>query len=105
MASVVELKDDTFRDFVSKGYAVVDLWTPCCGPCRMITPIVEELSVEYKGKIRFGKLNIDENLKTPSEFKVMRIPTLLMFKDGVLVDRIVGALSKERIKEKLDKRI
>jgi len=105
MSNVVELTDKSFKDFVSKDYAVVDLWAPWCGPCRMIAPIVEELSVEYDGRIKFAKLNIDENPGAKAEYKVMGIPTLLVFKDGKLVDRIVGALSKDRLKEKLEKHI
>jgi len=105
MAEIVELSDDSFKDFVGKDYAVVDLWAPWCGPCGIIAPIVEELSVHYKGKIKFGKLNVDEYPPISKEYKVMGIPTLLMFKNGELVDRIVGALSRERIKEKLEKHL
>ena len=105
MADVTELSDESFKEFIAEGYAVVDLWAPWCGPCRMIAPVVEELAAEYKGKIKFGKLNIDENEKTPAEYKVMGIPTLLLFKNGQPIDRIVGAVSKQRIKEKLEKHL
>jgi thioredoxin 1 len=71
----------------------------------MVAPVIDELAVHYKGKIKFGKLNIDENSRTPSEHKVMGIPTFLIFKDGRLADRIVGALSRERIMEKLEKQL
>jgi len=103
METVTVLSDDTFREFVSKGIAVVDLWAPWCGPCRTIAPIVEELAAEYGGRMVFGKLNIDENGRTPAEHKVMGIPTLLVFKNGSLADRIVGAVGKERIRERLVK--
>ncbi len=80
---------------------VVDCWAPWCGPCRMLTPIIEELAKEMQGKIAFGKLNVDENQQTSMKYNIMSIPTLLIFKKGKLVDQIVGALPKEIIKKKL----
>jgi len=80
---------------------VVDCWAAWCGPCRMIGPIIEELAKELKGKIVFGKLNVDENPQTSMKYNVMSIPTLLVFKNGGLVDRIVGAMPKEMLLQKL----
>jgi len=80
---------------------VVDCWAPWCGPCRMVGPIVEDLAREMRGKIVFGKLNVDENQATSTKYGIMSIPTLLVFKNGELVDRIVGAMPKDALKAKL----
>ena len=99
---VQELDEAGFDDAVSSGLSVVDLWAPWCMPCQMIAPIIEELSKEYEGKISFYKLNIDEHQGPAAKHQVMSIPTLLVFKDGQVVDRIVGALPKDSIKSKLE---
>jgi thioredoxin 1 len=80
---------------------VIDCWASWCGPCRMIGPIIEELAKEMKGKIVFGKLNVDENQQTSMKYKIMSIPTLLVFKNGAFVDRVVGAMPKEMLIQKL----
>jgi len=80
---------------------VIDCWAPWCGPCRMIGPIIEELAKEMKGKIVFGKLNVDENQQTSMKYKIMSIPTMLIFKNGALVDQFVGAIPKEMLIQKL----
>jgi thioredoxin 1 len=99
----VVLTDDDFKTALQTHHAlVVDLWAEWCYPCKMIAPIVEELASEYKGKVVFGKLNVDENPATAEAYDVMAIPTLLVFRDGKLADRIVGALPKEPLKSKLD---
>ena len=82
---------------------VIDCWAPWCGPCRMVHPIIEELAKEMQGKIVFGKLNVDENPMTSAKHQIMSIPTLLVFKNGNLVDRIVGAMPKETLKERIEK--
>jgi thioredoxin 1 len=81
---------------------VVDCWAPWCGPCRMVGPVIEELAKELQGKVVFGKLNVDENPLTSSKHRIMSIPTLLVFKNGNLVDRLVGAYPKEELKRKLE---
>ena len=81
---------------------VVDCWAPWCGPCRMVGPIIDELAKEMEGKIVFGKLNVDENQLTSTKYQIMSIPSLLVFKNGKLVDKIVGALPKEMLLLKLD---
>jgi len=81
---------------------VVDCWAPWCGPCRMVGPIIEELAKEMQGKIVFGKLNVDENPMTSTKHQIMSIPTLLVFKNGALIDKIVGAMPKEMLKQKLE---
>jgi thioredoxin 1 len=80
---------------------VIDCWAPWCGPCRMIGPIIEELAKEMQGKITFGKLNVDENPQTSMKYGIMSIPTMLVFKNGALVDRFVGAMPKEMLLQKL----
>ncbi|MCX6665335.1 MAG: thioredoxin [Euryarchaeota archaeon] len=80
---------------------VIDCWAPWCGPCRMLTPIIEELAKEMQGKLVFGKLNVDENQQTSIKYNIMSIPTLLIFKQGKLIDQLVGALPKETLKKKL----
>lgn len=83
--------------------ALVDFWAAWCGPCRTVGPVVEELAGEYAGKIKVAKLNVDDNKQTPAKYGVRGIPTLMLFKDGQVVDQIVGAVPKSRIKELLDK--
>jgi len=83
--------------------ALVDFWAAWCGPCRTVGPIVEELADEYKGKIKVAKLDVDSNKQVASKYGVRGIPTLMLFKDGQIVDQIVGAVPKSRIKELLDK--
>jgi thioredoxin 1 len=83
--------------------ALVDFWAAWCGPCRTVGPIVEELAEEYKGKVKVAKLDVDNNKEIASKYGVRGIPTLMLFKDGQIVDQIVGAVPKSRIKELLDK--
>lgn len=84
------------------GIVMVDFWAVWCGPCRIIAPTVEELSKEYAGKIKVGKLNTDENPDVASRYKIMGIPTIMFFKDGQKVDQIVGAVPKPQLKAKID---
>ncbi len=76
---------------------VVDFWAPWCGPCRMVGPVIEQLAAEYAGKLTFGKMNVDENQLVPSSFGVMSIPTIIILRNGVEVERIVGAYPKAHI--------
>jgi thioredoxin 1 len=95
------LTDSNFHSEIAKHkLIVVDFWAPWCGPCRMVGPIIEELAAEYTGKVAFGKLNVDENAMVPSSFGVRGIPTLIVFKDGKIVDTLVGACSKSHIESK-----
>ncbi len=80
---------------------VIDCWAPWCGPCRMIGPIIEELAKEMQGKVVFAKLNVDENQATSIKYQIMSIPTMLLFKNGDLIDKFVGAVPKEELKKKL----
>jgi thioredoxin 1 len=84
----------------------VDFWAPWCGPCQMMGPIVEELSKEYEGKnIKIGKCNVDENQDIAGQFGILSIPTFAVFKNGQLVDQVVGGVQKEKLKELIDKNI
>ena len=82
---------------------IVDFWASWCGPCRMIAPIFEELSSQYAGKVRFAKVNVDENPKTPANYGVRGIPTLIMFKEGRVVEQIVGAVPKSQLENAVKK--
>ncbi|MEM1674036.1 MAG: thioredoxin [Candidatus Bathyarchaeia archaeon] len=102
----VEVTDFNFNDFIKSGrLVVVDCWAPWCAPCRMMAPIIDELAREYAGKILFGKLNVDENQRIPVQYQIMSIPTFLVFKNGVLVERIVGAMPKKVLEQRLVKYI
>jgi len=100
----VEITDSNFEETVvnSGKVALVDFWAEWCGPCRMIGPSVEELSKEYEGKAVIGKMNVDENQAVAAQFGIRSIPTLLFFKDGKLIDKQVGVVSKQVLQQKLD---
>jgi thioredoxin 1 len=102
----ITVTDANFNDFIQRyPYIVVDCWAPWCAPCIRVAPIIEELNVDYKGKIVFGKLNTDENQKIMKEYNIMSIPTLLIFKNGKLKDRSVGALPREELEPVLKKHL
>ncbi|MCD6353589.1 MAG: thioredoxin [Proteobacteria bacterium] len=105
MGKEVVFTDNNFNEEVieSKTPVLVDLWAEWCGPCLMIGPVVEEIADEYEGKIKVGKLNVDDNQKTAAKYGIRSIPTLLFFKGGELVDQIVGAQSKTKIVEVVEK--
>ena len=98
-----EFTDSNFAEKVTdaKGVQVIDFWAPWCGPCRMIAPIIEELSTDYNGKVLVGKVNVDENPETSYKFGVRSIPTILIVKDGKVVDKQVGATSKAALDAKI----
>jgi thioredoxin 1 len=102
MAEVV-LTDGNWEEKVLKASSpvMVDLWAEWCAPCKMIGPAVEEIAESYEGKLTVGKLNIDENPNTPGKYGIMGIPTLLFFKNGELIDRIVGVVPKDAIEKKV----
>ncbi len=100
----VAITDDNFDTEVVKSDkpVLIDFWAAWCGPCKMIAPIVEELATEYDGKVKIGKLDVDDNQQTSIKFGVRSIPTLLLFKDGKLKDTIIGAVPKSHIVQKLN---
>ena len=98
------ISDSEFDSFVSKHSVVlVDCWAPWCGPCRIVSPVVDTLAKEYSGRVSFGKLNTDENPDVVNRFGIMAIPTLLVLKNGKHVDSIIGAVPKARIESVLNK--
>ncbi len=100
-----EVTDNEFENEVLKSDlpVLVDFWAPWCGPCRMVAPIVEELSQEYDGKVRFFKLNTDDNIQTAARYGIRSIPTLMIFKDGQPVDQVIGFRPKSDLKRSIDK--
>jgi thioredoxin 1 len=102
MSTVQHISDTSFAAEIEQheGVAVVDMWAPWCGPCRMVGPIVDELATEFAGKVKVTKMNVDENPATSMRFNVRSIPTLLFFRDGKVVDTIVGALPKTALAER-----
>lgn len=95
--------DDNFKQKVAESMPIViDFWAEWCGPCRMVTPIIEELAAEYEGKVLIGKMNVDENSSTPAEFSVRNIPTILFIKNREVVERHVGAASKAVLQQKVE---
>lgn len=107
--AVNELASSDFESQAIEGSksqpVVVDFWAPWCGPCHMISPIVEELDKEYEGKIAFYKVNTDENPDIASRYNVMSIPTLILFRDGTVADTAIGVTSKAALKKKLDEHL
>jgi thioredoxin 1 len=103
--NLLAVTDATFQKEVLEAEqpTFVDFWASWCGPCKMIGPIFEELAKEYAGKVKFAKVNVDENLKTPANFGVRGIPTLIMFKGGKIVEQVVGAVPKSQIENILKK--
>jgi len=82
--------------------ALVDMWAPWCGPCRMVAPVVEKLAEKYDGKLQFFRLNVDDNPLTAARYRVMSIPTLLMFQGGQVVDTVIGAVPERTLAAKID---
>ncbi len=102
----VTVTDDAFNSFINEYLlVVVDCWAPWCGPCRIVEPVIEGLAREYNGKVVFARLNIDENQKTALDYSIMSIPTMLIFKNGQLVDRPVGAMPKEMLSAIIEKHL
>ncbi|MGC8826452.1 MAG: thioredoxin [Anaerolineae bacterium] len=103
MSKPLEVTDATFEAEVLKADlpVLVDFWAAWCGPCKMIAPIVEELAKDYAGKLKVCKLNVDENNQTAAQFGIMSIPTLMLFKEGKPVERLIGYMPKAKLVEKI----
>ena len=101
-SSPVTITDASFDEFVSKySLVLVDCWAPWCGPCRMLSPVLDEMATEMQGKVVFGKLNVDEEKMTAVNFGIASIPAMLIFKEGKFVDKLIGAVPKQNIVQKL----
>ncbi|KQX67120.1 thioredoxin [Paenibacillus sp. Root444D2] len=101
--SVKQISDATFNNEIEAGIVLVDFWAPWCGPCKIIAPILDELSAEIGDAAKIVKINVDDNPESASKYNVMSIPTLLVFKDGQLVDQMVGVQPKEKLKAVIEK--
>jgi thioredoxin 1 len=97
--NAVELTPSTYEDFIKNEYVLVDVWAPWCGPCRQISPIIDQISLEFMDQLHVGKLNADENRDILVELGVRNIPTLILFKNGEIVERSTGMTSKEKLAE------
>jgi len=104
MSKPVTIEDTNFNEVVLQAEipVLVDFWAPWCGPCRMVAPVVDELAEEYGGRVSFCKVNVDENAKIASQYGIMSIPTLILFKDGKPVSNIIGFRPKDELKQNLE---
>src|SRR5699024_9849984 len=103
--AIVKVTDSNFDENIQSGVNLVDFWATWCGPCKMIAPVLEELAGDYDGKANILKLDVDENPSTAAKFEVMSIPTLILFKDGEPVDKVVGFQPKENLAEVIEKHL
>ena len=103
--NVKHLTDAEFDEYVLKGAlpSLVDFWAPWCGPCKAIGPVIEELAGEYVGKVQIAKMNVDDNPTTPGKYSIRAIPTLILFKNGEIVDQVTGAVGKTQLVAILNK--
>lgn len=101
--AIVKATDQSFEQETNDGLVLADFWAPWCGPCKMVAPVLEEIDEEMNDQIKIVKLDVDENQETASKFGVMSIPTLLLFKNGEVVDQVVGFQPKEQLTEVINK--
>ena len=102
MAKYVELDNNNFEATITEGVTMVDFWAPWCGPCRMIAPVIEELAEDFEGKATMAKVNTDEQQEIAVKYGIRSIPSILFFKNGEMVDQMVGAASKDAFADKIN---
>jgi len=102
MAKYVELDNNNFEATITEGVTMVDFWAPWCGPCRMIAPVIEELAEDFEGKATIAKVNTDEQQEIAVKYGIRSIPSILFFKNGEMVDQMVGAASKDAFADKIN---
>jgi thioredoxin 1 len=102
MGKYIELTGENFDSTVANGVSLVDFWAPWCGPCRMIAPVIDELATDFDGKANICKVNTDEQQDIAVQYGIRSIPTLLFFKDGQMVDQMIGAAGKDALAEKIN---
>ncbi len=105
IAYITELNSENLSEFLKNEYVLIDVWAPWCGPCRIISPIVDEISNIFQGRVSVGKLNADDNKDTLVEYGVRNIPTILLLKNGEVIDKNVGMTSKEQLTEFIEKNL
>jgi thioredoxin 1 len=103
--AIVHATDQTFATETNEGLVLVDFWAPWCGPCRMIAPVLDEVDAEMGDKVKIAKINVDENPETAGKFGVMSIPTLLLFKNGEVVDKVIGYQPKDALVQMIQKHL
>ena len=103
--AIINATDQDFKEHTSKGLVLADFWAAWCGPCRMIAPVLEEIDAEMGDQVQIVKIDVDENQATAAEYGVMSIPTLILFKDGEIVDKIIGFRPKEALVEVINKHL
>jgi thioredoxin 1 len=101
--AIIHATDQSFDENIKEGLVLVDFWAPWCGPCKMIAPVLEELDGEIEGKASIVKVDVDDNQETAGKYGIMSIPTLVLFKDGEIVDKVVGFKPKEALAELISK--
>ncbi len=101
---IIDVTDQTFESEVIKSSlpVLLDLWAPWCGPCHMVAPVIESLAGNYNGKVKFCRLNVDENQQTAAKYRIMSIPTLMFFKNGEVADTVIGAVPERTLQPKID---
>lgn len=102
MGQYIELTKENFQEITKSGISLVDFWAPWCGPCRMLSPVIDKLAQDYVGVANICKVNTDEQDELAAQFGIRSVPTILFFKDGKVVDQIIGATSEQNLKDRID---
>ena len=102
MGKYIELNQNNMTETINEGVSLVDFWAPWCGPCRMIAPVIDQLAVDFAGIAKICKVNTEEETELTAQYQVRSIPTILFFKDGKIVEQLIGATTKAKLEEKLN---